>query len=58
VVPPGDPLPLARAIRVLLENPALRRHLGATARRRVAADYTHERMIERVLAVYGESLNR
>lgn len=58
VVPPGDPLPLARAIRVLLENPELRRHMGAAARRRVADNYTHARMIEGVLTVYEDVLHR
>lgn len=56
VVPPSDPLALARAIRVLLENPELRQRMGVQAQQRVVTEFTHERMIERTLAVYDEAL--
>lgn len=56
VVPPSDPQALSRAIAVLLDNPALREQLGAQARQRVVAEYTHDQMIERTLAVYGEAI--
>ncbi|HEX6289072.1 MAG TPA: glycosyltransferase [Herpetosiphonaceae bacterium] len=58
VVPPGDPLPLATALRVLLANPELRRRLGAQAQRRVADHFTHAHMIDRTLEVYEEALAR
>ncbi|WP_029214961.1 glycosyltransferase [Kallotenue papyrolyticum] len=58
VVPPGDPLLLARAMRVLLENPDLRRHMGRAAQARARREYTHARMIERVLAVYAQAAQR
>lgn len=56
VVPPADPLALARAIRVLSENPALARAYGAAGRRRAAAEFSLPRMLDRVEAVYAEAL--
>lgn len=56
VVPPSEPLRLAMAIRVLLANAELRRQLGQRAQRRVDECFTHERMIDRTLAVYAEAL--
>lgn len=56
VVPPSEPLRLARAIQVLLANPELRRQLGQQARRRVNECFTDEYMIDRTLAVYAEAL--
>ncbi len=56
VVPPRDPQALAEAIRSLLDNPELRTAMGRAGRARVAADFTQERMIARVQAVYEEVL--
>jgi glycosyltransferase involved in cell wall biosynthesis len=56
VVPPNDPAQLAMAVRVLLDNPDLRRQLGAQARQRVYEHFTHDHMIEQTLAVYHEAL--
>jgi rhamnosyl/mannosyltransferase len=58
VVPPGDPLALARALSVLLGNPLLRAAFGAAGRRRAAAEFGHERMLDRVEAIYAELLMR
>lgn len=55
VVPPADPHALARAIYVLLANDDLRCWMGAQARERVVAHYTHDRMIDETLAVYEEA---
>jgi rhamnosyl/mannosyltransferase len=57
VVPPSEPLRLATAMRVLLSNPELRRQLGQQARQRINDNFTHERMIDRTLAVYAEALD-
>jgi glycogen synthase len=52
LVPPGDVPALSAAASRLLEDEALRRRLGEGARRRMLAEYTLERMVERTLAVY------
>jgi glycosyltransferase involved in cell wall biosynthesis len=43
------------AIRLLHEDPELRARLGAAARERVARLFTRARMVERMLATYGEA---
>jgi glycosyltransferase involved in cell wall biosynthesis len=45
VVPAGDPVALARAIDLLLGDPALRARLG-TAARAAVAPYTYEAMVD------------
>ena len=54
VVPPRDPHALADACRSLLADPDRRRRLGAAARERALGEFTLERMVERVEAVYAE----
>jgi glycosyltransferase involved in cell wall biosynthesis len=54
VVPPRDPQALARAIRVLLENPELAQRFGAAGRQRVLSEFSREQMIERVERLYLE----
>lgn len=56
VVPPRDPPALARAITRLLDDEPLRRRLGETAQRRVEAEFSLERLRDRLLAVYAETL--
>ncbi|MBC7242519.1 MAG: glycosyltransferase [Anaerolineae bacterium] len=56
VVPPADPDALAGAIRTLLSNPDLRRRMGEAARRRVAEEFTLERMAAGVERIYAEVL--
>ncbi|MFQ6100792.1 MAG: glycosyltransferase [Anaerolineae bacterium] len=58
VVPPRDPRALAEAIRGLLDDPQRRAAMGQAARARVEAEFTLERMIARVQAVYEEALER
>lgn len=53
VVPPADAHALARALDVLLANPPLARSMGAAGRNRVAQEYSHVRLIERVAEVYA-----
>lgn len=54
VVPPADPAALARAIKVLLANPALARRLGENGRRRAIAEFDREQMLNRIETMYGE----
>lgn len=52
VVPPADPVALARAIDVLLANPTLARQMGAAGQARARQEFSHTRMLDRVEAVY------
>jgi glycosyltransferase involved in cell wall biosynthesis len=56
VVPPRDPAALATAINSLLVNDAQRRAMGEAARARAQAEFTVERMIDRVYAEYERLL--
>ena len=58
LVPPNDPRALAEAIERLIGDPALRRRCIAEGRRRVEAEWTVDRMVERTLAVYDECLQQ
>jgi rhamnosyl/mannosyltransferase len=55
VVPPADPPALARALDVLLANPALARQMGTQGQARAYAEFSHERMLQRYLEVYAET---
>lgn len=57
VVPPAHPLSLARAINVLLANPALRAHFGANGQRRAASIFSMETMLNATEQVYREALS-
>jgi glycosyltransferase involved in cell wall biosynthesis len=52
LVRPGDPAALTEAVLALAQDAALRTRLGASARKRVALDFTLERMVDRTLEVY------
>ncbi len=56
VVPARDSHALAMAIQKLLDDPGLRARMGAAGRARVRAEFTIERMVERVMQVYEELL--
>lgn len=58
LVPPRDAEALARALRRLLDDRALRLHMGMLAEDRVAQFFTAERMAEQTLALYEELLAR
>jgi rhamnosyl/mannosyltransferase len=53
-VPPGDHVALGNAINYLMERPYLRTKLGIGGRRRVAGNFTVQRMVERTLDLYEE----
>lgn len=54
VVPPQNPVALAQAINALLQNESLRRQYGQAALERVRAEFTLDKMVERVMQVYQE----
>ena len=58
LVKPGDVVDLARSMTRLARDERLRLQMGAAGRDRVLAEYTIERMIERILAVYGRARSR
>jgi glycogen(starch) synthase len=52
LIPPGEAKILAREMSMLISDPLRRKRLGEAARRRVLAEYTVERMVQRTLDVY------
>ena len=56
VIPPRDPQALANAINSLLADPERRHAMGQAARARALAEFTVEKMIDRVLDVYATLL--
>lgn len=58
LVPPADPKTLAERVLALLRDPALRQTMGQAARDRVEQEFTSEKMMERMEAVYEQELSR
>jgi glycosyltransferase involved in cell wall biosynthesis len=56
VVPPKDAGALARALRELLDDPALRRRFAQAGRRRVAEDFGWEKVVATTMALYERLL--
>lgn len=56
LVPPNDPVSLARAINALLDDPERMRAMGARGRERVKEYFTWDKVAERVLGFYQEIL--
>lgn len=56
VVPPGDPVAMARALRQLAQDSELRRTLGEKNRRRAIEHYPLERMVQTYRELYSEAL--
>lgn len=54
VVPARDPHALAAAITKLIQDPGRRERMGAAGRARVSREFTLEKMVERVMKVYGQ----
>jgi rhamnosyl/mannosyltransferase len=55
-VPPGDPAPLADAIRCLLDSPELAAGLGRAGKKRATAEYDLRLFIDRTHALYADSI--
>lgn len=55
---PGDPADLAAKIRFLLENPAVAKSMGETARRSADARFSMEAYVDAVLRVLKEAVHR
>lgn len=56
MVDPADPSAYASAIEQLLDNPQLRRQMGAEGRRRVEREYSWEQESQKLLSLYAELL--
>lgn len=54
VTPPQNPVALAQAINTLLADEPLRRQYGQAALARVRAEFTQDKMVQRVMQVYQE----
>jgi glycosyltransferase involved in cell wall biosynthesis len=58
VVPPGDAVALAEALRLVLADGTWVRHAGSAARRRVAAEYSQMTLVGRLMAIYLDAVER
>ena len=58
LVPPNDPAALADKLELLLRDETLRKSFGEAGRRRIAEKFTLNGMVEKVVRVYDECLNR
>jgi glycosyltransferase involved in cell wall biosynthesis len=56
IVPPQDAAVIAEAVIRLARDPGLRNHLGAAGRDKVEAQFSMERFIEKIEAIYSEVL--
>ena len=56
LIPPRDPVALAEAINMLLENPSLRRRMGMCGREIALREFSSERVSGQVIALYHELL--
>jgi glycosyltransferase involved in cell wall biosynthesis len=58
LVPPKDPQAVSRALRRLIQEPDLRRSLGAAARRRIEENFTWSAVAGRYLEEYARHISR
>ena len=56
LVPPDDPEALAQGLLLLLENPTRRAEMGTAAQRKVARQFTLDRMVHETLSFYQRLL--
>jgi len=56
LVPPGEPGPLAEAIKHLLKDKQLQRELGEAGRKRVQQEFSWEQAANKIVKVYQELL--
>jgi len=54
LVPPRDPVALARAIRTLIEDPERRRRMGQRGRELVEQHFAQEKIIRHILSIYNQ----
>jgi glycosyltransferase involved in cell wall biosynthesis len=57
LVPPSEPIAMANAVRLYLENPKKRDNDGAAGRRRVETQFSLQVMVDGYLSVYDAVLN-
>ncbi len=57
LVPPRDPVGLARAIEELVADPALRRRMGSAGRRKAEAEFDDRAVVSKTLEAYERVLN-
>ena len=57
VVPPNDPAALAGALNRLVSDPELRQKYGRAGRERLLAEFTVDKMVDRIEAIYEEVLD-
>ncbi len=58
LVPPEDPIALAKAIVTLLKDNIRRKEMGLAARKHIELNFTREIMVKNTLAVYRKILNQ
>ena len=58
VVPPGDPAAVASALSRLAADPDHRARMGRAARTRAVERFSHQRMLDRYLELYAQTLAR
>jgi len=58
LVPPGDARAIAGAIRMMMDDPALRERLGLAGRAAILQRFNWRKAAEETLAVYEEVLGR
>ena len=58
LIPEKDPEALAKAIKVLLENPVLRALMGTRGRKIVEREFTAEQMSRQTVTVYRELVEK
>jgi len=56
IVEPGNPTSIAEKIKFLIENPEKRKQMGQESKKRYKENFTEDRMVERLSAVFKKVL--